>query len=87
MNQTNTALQPSPYEPLMALPENLVGEVIDGELYVQPRPAGRQAVAESAINVELGGPVGEGRGGPGGWWILVEPIDTLADLPGILGIQ
>jgi hypothetical protein len=87
MNLTNTALQPSPYEPLMTLPENLVGEVIDGELYVQPRPAGRQAVAESAINVELGGPFGKGRGGPGGWWILVEPIDTLADLPGILGIQ
>ncbi len=73
MNPANAALKPSLYQQLLALPENLVGEIIDGQLYTQPRPTGPQAVAESGLNLELGGPFGKGRGGPGGWWILVEP--------------
>lgn len=32
---------PTLYEQLMDLPENLTGEIIDGELYTQPRPSGR----------------------------------------------
>ena len=73
MNPANVALKPSLYQQLLALPENLVGEIIDGQLYTQPRPTGPHAVAESGLNLELGGPFGKGRGGPGGWWILVEP--------------
>lgn len=30
----------SPFERLMALPENLVGEILGGELHTKPRPAG-----------------------------------------------
>ena len=27
----------------------------------------------SMLTVEVGGPFDRGRGGPGGWWIVVEP--------------
>ena len=75
MNPANAALKPSPYQQLLALPENRVGEIIDGRLYTQPRPTGPQAVAESGLTLELGGPFDKGRGVPGGWWILIEPED------------
>ena len=61
------------YDQLEALPENLTGEIIGGRLYVQPRPTTRHALAESSLGGELYGPYHRGRGGPGGWWILVEP--------------
>jgi Uma2 family endonuclease len=65
------------YDDLLALPDNVVGEIVDGELYVSPRPALPHAAAASALGVGLGplhGPPGGGNfGGPGGWWILVEP--------------
>ncbi|MDN5849584.1 MAG: Uma2 family endonuclease [Nitrococcus sp.] len=61
------------YEDLFSLPDNLVGEIIEGKLYTHPRPAPRHAVASSAIGIEIGSPFHRGRGGPGGWWILDEP--------------
>ncbi len=64
------------YQDLLALPDNVVGEIINGELVVSPRPAPPHAFASSAMGADLnqafhrkpGGP-----GGPGGWWILDEP--------------
>jgi Uma2 family endonuclease len=73
MGQAQAVAAPTPYERLMALPDNLVGEIVDGELYAQPRPAGPHALAEIGLSLELGGAFGKGRGGPGGWWILPEP--------------
>lgn len=61
------------YDQLLALPENLTGEILNGQLYTQPRPAGPHARAETALGSELMAPFDFGRGGPGGWWILVEP--------------
>src|SRR5512147_1977592 len=61
------------YEQLLALPEHVVGEIINGRLYTQPRPAGPHALASAALEGELYGPYQKGRGGPGGWWILMEP--------------
>jgi Uma2 family endonuclease len=65
--------RPATYEDLVALPENLVGEIVDGELYASPRPASPHAVAAAALGEELGPPFKRGRGGPGGWFILFEP--------------
>ncbi|MEY2681233.1 MAG: hypothetical protein RL661_1464, partial [Pseudomonadota bacterium] len=62
-----------PYEQLLNLPENLVGEIIGGQLHTQPRPAGPHALAASSIGGELYSPFQKGRGGPGGWWIIDEP--------------
>jgi Uma2 family endonuclease len=61
------------YEDLLRVPEHLVGEIVDGDLYASPRPSPRHARASSIIGVEIGGPFDRGRGGPGGWWILDEP--------------
>jgi Uma2 family endonuclease len=61
------------YEDLLQVPDHLVAEILEGELYATPRPALRHANATSVLGVEIGGPFHIGRGGPGGWWILDEP--------------
>ncbi len=61
------------YQQLLDLPDGLTGEVIDGQLHTQPRPAGPHAVAASRLGADIEGPYGRGRGGPGGWWIIDEP--------------
>ena len=66
-------LEPALYQQLIDLPENLVGEIIDGRLYTQPRPAGPDAVTSSALGADLLFSFQRGRGGPGGWWIIDEP--------------
>lgn len=65
--------RPATYEDIVALPEHVVGEILDGELYVQPRPASLHTRASSILGVALGGPFDLGAGGPGGWLILDEP--------------
>jgi Uma2 family endonuclease len=64
------------YADLLEVPEHLVAEIIDGELFTSPRPAVPHALAASAIGGVLfdrfNGPPGSG-GMPGGWWILDEP--------------
>ncbi len=67
------------YEDLLKVPDHLVAEILDGELYTTPRPALRHALAGSALGGELIGPFQNGRGGQGGWWILDEPELHLAD--------
>lgn len=74
MTSATRAKKPASYADLEALPENVVGELIDGELIVSPRPRLRHAGVESALDVDLGGPFQFGRGGgPGGWIFMVEP--------------
>ena len=67
------SVRPATYQDIEQLPEHLVGEIIDGELFVSPRPAARHALAASTLGGELSGPFQRSRGGPGGWWILFEP--------------
>ena len=61
------------YADLEALPENMVGQLIGGELIAFPRPAIRHAKAAGAIYLALGNPFHLGVGGPGGWWFYFEP--------------
>jgi Uma2 family endonuclease len=61
------------YEDLMAVPDHMVAEIVDGDLVASPRPAIPHAKASSALGVVVGGPFGFGSGGPGGWVILDEP--------------
>jgi len=66
------------YDDLFSLPDNMVGEIIDGELIATPRPSRRHAVAASVLGYELGPPYQFGRGGgPGGWIIIDEPEISL----------
>lgn len=64
---------PATYEDLLQVPEHLVAELLHGQLHTNPRPAPRHARASSLLGIEVGGPYDQGKGGPGGWWILDEP--------------
>lgn len=61
------------YKQLEALPENQVGEIINGTLHANPRPAGPHGRAASVLGMLIGNPFDIGSGGPGGWWIIFEP--------------
>jgi Uma2 family endonuclease len=71
--------RPATFKDLESVPEGKNGEIIDGTLYVTPRPAPIHSVTSSAVGGELVGPFQFGRGGPGGWWILDEPELHLGD--------
>jgi len=90
MSQTHAVIRSTPYEQLLALPENLVGEIIGGQLHTQPRHAGPHGVAETSLGATLLPPFQRGKDGPGGWWILVEPEvhfirDTEVAVPDLAG--
>jgi Uma2 family endonuclease len=65
--------KPATYEDIKALPVGWVGEIIEEELVASPRPAMGHARVAAVLGTELGGPFDLGRGGPGGWWLFVEP--------------
>ena len=65
--------RPATYADIEALPPNMVGEIVHGVLYANPRPASPHARASSTLGEELGPPFNRGKGGPGGWIILDEP--------------
>ncbi|HEY4117366.1 MAG TPA: Uma2 family endonuclease [Byssovorax sp.] len=58
---------------LEALPRGVKGEIIEGVLYTMTRPRPRHQQVVSDIEIDVGAAFRRGRGGPGGWWILVEP--------------
>jgi Uma2 family endonuclease len=78
MAQTDRSRRPATYEDLLAVPDHLVAEILNGELHTTPRPAPRHADAASGLGGALRGPFDRGRGGPGGWRILFEPELHLA---------
>jgi Uma2 family endonuclease len=73
MTSRSTLDRPATLADLEALPEHVKGEIIDGVLYTMARPRPVHCSAELTIGSDLLGPFQRGRGGPGGWWILVEP--------------
>jgi Uma2 family endonuclease len=70
---TLPARRPATYADIAALPEHVVGEILNGELVVSPRPAPRHADVSSNLGGTLIPPFRFGDGGPGGWRILDEP--------------
>ncbi|NOY93791.1 MAG: Uma2 family endonuclease [Deltaproteobacteria bacterium] len=61
------------YADVLAAPEHVIAQLIDGELVTQPRPAYPHARASSKLGASLDGPFDDGIDGPGGWVILDEP--------------
>lgn len=61
------------YQKLIELPENVVGQIVDHELIVSPRPTAEHQLAAGAIHGQLWSVVQQGGGGKGGWWLLPEP--------------
>jgi len=62
------------YEDLLALPEDVRAELIEGSIHVSPAPLPRHSKVQRTLSRFLGGPFDDddGKGGPGGWWILLE---------------
>jgi Uma2 family endonuclease len=67
------------YEQWLEVPETVVGEIIMGDLHMSPRPALKHGNASSSLLHELMGPYHKGKGGPGGWIIMIEPEIHLAE--------
>lgn len=73
MTSAHALKRPAVLADLDALPPTWRGEIIDGELFASPRPRAAHADVETVIAGDLNPPFQRGRGGPGGWWVLVEP--------------
>jgi Uma2 family endonuclease len=68
-----SAKKKASYEDLCRIPENMTGEIIDGELIVTRQPPRSHVYTVSTLDKEIGPPYQLGQGGPGGWIILVRP--------------
>ena len=73
MNPDQGATRGATYQDVIDAPAHRVAEIVDGTLYVSPRPPPLAALAKTGLNVVLGLPFHRGRDGPGGWWMLHEP--------------
>lgn len=67
------------YADIEAAPENLVAEIINGELMTHPRPAWRHSATANALSAHLGPPFQYRRDGPGGWVFFIEPEIMFGD--------
>ena len=65
--------RPATYQDVLDAPPNMVAEIVDGALSLQPRPMMRHARACFRLAGRLDDPCQGGRGGPGDWWFAVEP--------------
>jgi Uma2 family endonuclease len=73
---------PATYADLLKVPDQMIAEIVDGELEVSPRPGMRHARAATSMTADLVGKFDgppDGPGAPGGWWILFEPELHLDD--------
>jgi len=79
--------KPSPRTPTLAdldaLPPGVVGEIIEGVLYTMTKPRMPHQRTTRKIGGGVGDPFDDGRGGPGGWWIVTEPGIELPNTPEI----
>ncbi|MBV9496086.1 MAG: Uma2 family endonuclease [Acidobacteria bacterium] len=78
------------YDDLLRAPENMIAELVDGELYMSPRPGGPHGRVTSVLTMDIGTPYDRGRGGPGGWLLIHEPeihfeLNRLVLVPDIAG--
>jgi Uma2 family endonuclease len=76
VRSVDTARRRATYEDLLKVPDTMVAEILEGELYATPRPASPHALAASALGSDLFGRfhrLPDGPEAPGGWWILFEP--------------
>ena len=80
--------RPATYADIEALPPNVNGEIIDGELFASPRPAPPHFHTASALGALIHVHFHLGLMGPGGWRIFDEPelhVDGQVLVPDIAG--
>lgn len=61
------------YALLEALPDGVTGEVLNGQLHTQPRPAARHAVAASRLGAHLSTAFDSRGRESNDWWLIDEP--------------
>ncbi|HEX5661708.1 MAG TPA: Uma2 family endonuclease [Polyangiales bacterium] len=68
------AIKLATYADLVALPDDVRAEVVAGRLVVSPPPMPEHGRAQRTLGSFVGGPYDDddGRGGPGGWWLMAE---------------
>jgi Uma2 family endonuclease len=69
------AMRVATYADIEALPEGITGEIINGELYTQPRPANRHAMAGSILGADLITRFGKRDGDTPSGWILLHEVE------------
>lgn len=65
--------RPATWADLERLPEDVRAEILAGEILIKPRPQPSHSHAHGALLGSVMGPFSTDPGGPGGWWILLEP--------------
>lgn len=74
-----TAHQHARYADIEALPPHVTGQIVDGELYVSPRPAFSHARVANLLSMLITAEFDYNRPAPDGWWIYPEPELHLGD--------
>ena len=67
------------YADLCAVPELLIAELIDGDLYASARPPIPYVCAASALEMRIGAAFDHLPNGPGAWFLLDKPEIHLRD--------
>lgn len=65
--------RPATYEDLLELPEHVVAELIDGQMFTQARRRARHTWAQSRLSTVIASEFEDGIGREGGWVVLGEP--------------
>lgn len=65
--------RPATYEDVLNAPEDMIAQVLNGELHLMPRPKRRHLRTASGLGAFLFGAYDAGVTGPGGWTIIDEP--------------
>lgn len=74
MSSVSLAVTKANYNDLYKIPESMIGEIIDGELFAIPRPSPQHSNVVFELCGELWGPYKRGKdGSTGGWIFLIEP--------------
>ena len=63
-------IEQSVYDAFLALPDTVIGEILNGELNTQPRPGPRHALTCTRIGADIGSGYSRKQADKDGWWIL-----------------
>jgi hypothetical protein len=70
MSKATVVARRASYKDLQAVPDHLIAEILDGDLWVSPRPVPRHSHVVATLLVAMVPPFQDGNGGPGGWHFL-----------------
>jgi Uma2 family endonuclease len=84
VDPTFPGVAPEVIEAYRAAPDNVVAEILEGELSLVPRPKPRNATAATRLAGALRGFHDPDEGEPGGWVVLIEPELHLGPRPDVI---